>query len=124
MNTTITAKVASANDETKKYAEEKAEKFEKFCKLRKVEIILDKESENFKVDVFAAPEHGSAITASSKGETWNAAIDSVADKVEKQLQKLKEKKKSHRIKKAQPKRAEGDEEEETYGNIVDKMKND
>jgi len=123
LNITITTKVTGVSEETKKYTEEKMEKLEKFCKLRKVEIVMEKEGEEYKVDVVVAPERGTTIAASSKAGDWPSAVEDVTDKLERQLRRLKEKTKSHRLKKGQPQPPSNQEdEEETYKDAVNKMK--
>lgn len=112
MNITISTKVG-VPDDAKKYVEEKATKFEKFCKLRKMDAIMDKDGEKYQLDISVALEHGgNDVVASSSGADWLSVTDDVSDKIEKQLRRIKEKKKSHRIKKVQPQKPTDDEEPE------------
>lgn len=114
MNITITTKV-SVPDDAKKYVEDKAPKFEKFSKLRKIDAIMDKDGEKYKLDISVALEHGgSDVVASATGADWLSVTDDVSDKIEKQLRRIKEKKKSHRIKKVQPKQSSEEEEQQQH----------
>jgi len=129
----LLTKLENITQETKDYANEKAKKLEKFYKIRKVDIIMQMEGEQYEVEMVISPERGSMIVASSLGEEWLPAIDGVLEKAERQLRKLKEKVKSHRLKKAKPEaetttpekeeKTTTKEEEDTYEKVVSKMKN-
>ncbi|NUM33337.1 MAG: ribosome-associated translation inhibitor RaiA [Candidatus Brocadiae bacterium] len=132
MKINLLTKLENIPQETKDYAQEKSKKLEKFYKIRKIDIIMQMEGEKYEVEMVVSPERGSQIVASSLGEEWAPAIDSVLEKAERQLRKLKEKVKSHRLKKAKPEaettKAEKEEkapkeEEDTYEKVVNKMKN-
>ena len=123
MNITLTTKLENISSETKEYALEKASKLEKFHRLRKIEVIMDMEGENYTVQIVAYPDRGgSPIAGASNAQEWLSAIDSANDKVERQLRKLKEKVKSHRFKKY---KGESEpysrEDEETYDDAIDQM---
>ena len=131
MKTNLVPKLENITQETKDYALEKSKKLEKFYKIRKIDIIMQMEGEKYEVEMVVSPERGSLIVASSLGEEWMPAIDSVLEKTERQLRKLKEKVKSHRLKKAKPEAETTNEEkeppkvkeEDTYEKVVNKMKN-
>jgi putative sigma-54 modulation protein len=115
----MTTRVENINDETKDYAGAKAEKFDKFYRLRRIEIIMDMEGDQYKVDMVLSPERGGTIVATASAGDWLSAIDNVSDRAERQLRRLKEKVKSHRVKKYRPE-IEGrpEEEEESYDDFV------
>ena len=123
MNITVSARHSNIPENTKEYAREKAEKLEKYYTLRKAEIIMDIEGDEYIVEVVAIPDHGKGpVVGHSKADEWFAAIDQAHDKVERQLRKLKGKVKSHRVKKHKSERTEKvQDEEETYEDVVDKM---
>lgn len=99
MNITITAKDERISQSTKDYALEKAEKLEKFYRLRKMNIIMEIEGENYNIEEVATPEKsGTTIQATSQGTDWLKAIDQANEKMESQLRKIKGKAKSRRLK--------------------------
>lgn len=122
MNINIITKLENITTETKTYATEKGKKLEKFYKLRKLEIFMDMEGEQYSVQFVVSPERGgNTIVGAAKASDWPSAIDQASDKVERQLRKHKEKVKSHRIKKQ---RTEGKDtskdDEESYDDVVDR----
>ena len=127
MNITVSTKIDNIAKETKEAVIEKATKFVKFCKIRKTEIVMDKEAELYVVEFVVSSERGGTIIAKSKADEWPIAIEHASEKIEKQLRRLKGKVKSHRMKKYKDTDASSDEaaqkEEETYEEVVDKMKN-
>ena len=125
MDIKITSKLDNITQETKDYAVDKAEKLQKYYKLRKVEILMTMEGEKYQVEIVVSPEKGGTIVAQSISEEWFSAIDSTIDKVERQLRRLKDKVKSHRLKKHKAERETSpQEEEETYEDVVDKLKSE
>lgn len=108
MNITIKARHTPIPDHTKDYAEKKAEKLEKFYRVKKVEFIMDKEGDSYTVQIAVSPDGGgTALLGYAEGPEWFSAIDEAHDKVERQLLKLKEKVKSHRVKKQWPEPDQG-----------------
>lgn len=103
MNIIISTRHTSIPDQTKEYATQKAEKLGKYGRLRKIEVIMDKEAENYCVEIFASPEKGGTpMMGNAQAADWFSSIDQASDKVERQVRKLKDKVKSHRVKKQQP----------------------
>ena len=125
MNITISARHSSIPETTKDYAREKAEKLEKFYRLRKIDIVMDVEGDNYIVEIVASPEKGGkSIVSTAKTPEWFPAIDQATDKVERQLRKIKSKEKSHRMKKYKEKKEDpqtSSNKEETYEDVIDKM---
>lgn len=124
MNITISARNSSIPQNTKDYAHEKAEKLQKYYRLSKISIVMEVEGDNYIIEMVATPEKGGkAAIANAKASEWFAAIDQANDKMERQLRKLKERVKSHRLKKQKPEGAssKGEEPEETYKDAIDKM---
>ena len=101
MNIIISTRHTSIPQQTKEYAEQKAEKLGKYYKLGKLEVILDKEAENYCAEFVVSPaKGGTKIVGTAEGAAdWFAAIDQASDKVERQVRKVKEKVKSHRVRK-------------------------
>lgn len=102
MNINITVRNSEVSQETKDYIEEKVQKLNKYA-VRRVETIATKDAQNqYKIEIVASPERGNAVVGNAKASEWFGAIDQALDKVERQLRKIKEKSKSHRVKKYIP----------------------
>ena len=106
MNINITIKNCEITQNTKDYIEEKVEKLDKY-NLRRVDTIAEFEetkdiNSQYKIDIVVSPEKGNTIVATARAGEWFGAIDQVVDKVERQLRKMKDKIKSHRVKKYIP----------------------
>jgi putative sigma-54 modulation protein len=119
MNIIISTRHTSIPDQTKQYATQKAEKLGKFSRLRILEVIMDKEAENYCVEIMVSPEKGGTpMMGTAQSADWFSAIDQASDKVERQLRKLKDKVKSHHVKKQQPvelrEELDGHEEEKEH----------
>jgi putative sigma-54 modulation protein len=112
MNITFSAKLDNLSDSTKDYALDKAKKLGKFYSLRKVDVVMDREGDDYCIELVASPEKGGRIVAPAIGEEWLSVIDSMYEKAERQLLRLKEKKTSHRIKKAKDGELESSSSEE------------
>jgi ribosomal subunit interface protein len=99
LNLTFSAKLDNLSESTKEYALDKAKRLERFYSLRKVDVVMDREGDKYKIELVAYPDKGGRVIASDIGTEWPSVIDSMYEKAERQLLRLKEKKKSHRIKK-------------------------
>lgn len=93
MRVTVTARHARFSDRMKEYAHDKARHLEHyFDHLRKLEVILDAGSgDRFNVEMIASAVRGHVLVCHSTGATAMAAVDSVVDKMERQLVRFKEK---------------------------------
>lgn len=93
MKVTVTARHMEMTDVLKEYAVDKAERLGKFFDhLRKIEIILDSESEKrYSAEIIAAATRGQVLVCHTTDVTATAALDTVLDKMERQLTKFKEK---------------------------------
>jgi len=93
MKVTVTARHADFTDATKSYAYEKAHKLEHyFVHLRKIEVILDLDGDRrYSAELIASAVRGHVLVCHAVDQTPLAALDSVVDKMERQLTKFKEK---------------------------------
>ena len=130
MDIIITSKTDHITKKTKDYAFDKANKLEKYNNIRKIEVIMDQEGKNYFVEFLVSPERGDILVAKTQEEEWFSAIDLASDKIEKQLRRLKEKIKKHRGRKNKNvseleinTNIDENKEEETYEEVVEKMKN-
>lgn len=101
MDINITAKHSDVTQSAKNYANEKVSKLDKF-KLRRADVVMDQEGDNYKIEIVAHADRSGTIVATATGEEWFSAVDLTMDKIERQLRKVKEKATSHRVKKYQP----------------------
>jgi putative sigma-54 modulation protein len=93
MKVSVTARHAKFSDRMKAYAHDKAEHLEHyFDHLRKLEVILDADGEaRVSAELIASAVRGHVLVCHSTAATAMAAVDSVVDKMERQLVKFKEK---------------------------------
>lgn len=124
MKVTITGRHMTVHDSVKTYAEQKAQKLERyFDQLREVEIIFAGEADKKMVEMIAHPRKGERIVGQVTHEDQFAAIDLVIDKMYNQLHKTKEKLKERRKRSGRvppPTGApEGGEDLDTYEEVVD-----
>ncbi len=94
MKVEVTARHMEVTDLVKDYAYEKVERLEKFFdNVRKMEVILDKEktNERYSAEMIASATKGQVLVCHSTDISATAALDMVADKMERQLTRFKEK---------------------------------
>src|SRR5579871_2877279 len=118
------------HDSVKDYATEKAGKLERFNDaLRHVEVILSQEGDRKKVEMVATSRGGRHVGQVEHEDAF-AAIDMLLDKMKRQLERTKEKRKNR--KHGESARTMGmadaerpvpadDEDEETYDEVIEKM---
>jgi putative sigma-54 modulation protein len=95
MQVTVTFRHMESSDAVREYAEEKLQRIEKYLQPPvEVHVILevDKFMHRAEIDVHAKGIH---LNAHEVTADMYAAIDGVADKIERQVQKHKEKVKKH-----------------------------
>ena len=93
MKVTVTARHAKFSGRMKTYAHDKARHLEHyFDHLKKLEVILDADGEGrISAEMIASAVRGHVLVCHSTDATAMAAVDSVVDKMERQLVKFKEK---------------------------------
>lgn len=122
MNIQIVARTNNVTGSEKAYAEEKLTKLTRyFDHIHSMEVLLERDGERSQVEVILAAGRNQTFVGKETQADLAAAIDLVADKLERQIKKYKERKRSHRVKKpaAGPAPAEK-EPEETYEDVIDK----
>jgi putative sigma-54 modulation protein len=78
------------SNDVKAYAEKKMAKMPRYYdRIRAIDVVLDHESDNFSVEVIISAD-GNPFVAREVGPDTFALIDAVADKLERQLVKHKE----------------------------------
>ena len=93
----ISSRHGQVSDRMREYAQKKAEKLIRYnTQTSRIEVVVDGPHESPEIEMVVHIDHHDHVVAQAKDEHFNAAMDSVAAKVERQLIKLKEKAKSHK----------------------------
>ena len=122
----VTGRSEKVSSRDKKHAEEKIEKLEKYFNgITRIEIILNKTSEQSEVELVLSIKRGSQIVCRASDKDLYVAIDLVLDKAEIQLTRHKEKVRERRSGREGEGPEGGSEESgeeplEAYEDIVDK----
>jgi putative sigma-54 modulation protein len=104
MSIEITARHVKVGEEFQDYARRRAETLmESFPKTEHVHVIMDHVKHDYMAEVVVQSKHHIRVEAAETSPNLRQAIDSAMDKMEKQLQKFREKIHDH---KAQMKQAE------------------
>lgn len=97
MQITVKGRHVQVTDEVRAYVESKAGKLPKFYdRVHEIEVILDRASEQFTVEMIVRAGSKHTFVASETGPDTFALVDIVAEKLERQLLKLKEKNRNHK----------------------------
>jgi putative sigma-54 modulation protein len=93
----VSARHADVSERARQYAQRKAGKLSKyFDRVQSIEVILDRDHQDWKVEMIATGAHRMSVVAQHSSEDLLAAIDMVIDKAERQLTREKEKKHDHK----------------------------
>ena len=96
MNIEITGRHVKITPQIEEYARSKAERVAKFVRSEaRIEVILDQVHDKYQVEMIVSGIRGPVIIGHTEHDQANAAIDLVIDKVDHQLRKLRDRKKSH-----------------------------
>lgn len=96
MNVEISGRHVQITDAVEEYARGKAQKVSKY--LRKgvrVEVILTREHDQYQAEMIVSGHRGPVVVSHVQHEELNAAIDLAIDKLEQQLRRLKDRRKTH-----------------------------
>lgn len=92
MRLSVTGRHIEITDSMKQYAEDKARKLTKFYdRIEVIEVVVDRESVRYRVEMLVRTDHRHTFVGQVDAEDFYEAIDLVADKLERQLKKHKEK---------------------------------
>ena len=94
--------------------------------LVRIEVVADHAHKNPEIELIAHLRRGAALVAKDRGASFSATIDLVAEKMESQLRKLKERRKDHKVPDGKTvrgggrtRRGRGSEgDEESYDDVV------
>jgi len=132
VNISITGRHMHVHDSVKEYALEKASKLERFNDaIQHIEIVVANEGDRKQVEMIATSRVGGKHVGQVEHEDTFAAIDLLFDKMKRQLEKTKERKKNRKhgeSGRALSAGADGkisagapDEELESYDDVIEKM---
>lgn len=97
MQIMVTGRHVEVTDEVREYVRDKAGKLTKFYdRIHEIEVILDHQSEEFTAEMIVRADHKHTFVASDTGPDTFKLIDAIAEKLGRQLKKLKEKRRSHK----------------------------
>lgn len=97
MKILVTGRHMEVTDEVREFVLGKAGKLSKFYdRIHEVEVILDHESEEFSAEMIVRADQKHTFVASGTGPEIIGLVDGIAEKLEKQLKKLKEKRRNHK----------------------------
>ena len=105
MQVSVVGRHVAVTQDIKDYAEEKASKLPRFYdRIQHVEVILDRESDLFSVEMIAKAAGSQSFVAKEAGPDIRACVDLIVEKLERQLKKHKERwrNRKHVGKKAEP----------------------
>ncbi len=92
MQILVTGRHVEVTDEIREYVKDKASRLPRFYdRVHTIEVVLDHESDEFKAEMIARADGSHAFVASETGPDTFALIDLIVDKLERQLNKHKEK---------------------------------
>jgi putative sigma-54 modulation protein len=101
----VVGRHVAVTEDVKDYAREKADKLPRFYdRIQHVEVILDRESDLFLVEMIAKAAGSQSFVAKESGPDIRACIDLIVEKIERQLKKHKERwrNRKHLGKKVEP----------------------
>ncbi len=97
MQIQVTARHVEVSDDVREYIYEKASKLPRYYdRIHEIEVILDHESEQFSAEMIVRVDREPTIVASETGPDTFALIDVIIGRLERQLKKLKDKRRNHK----------------------------
>lgn len=97
MQIQVTGRHVEITDDVRAYVEDKTSKLSKYYnRIHEIEVVLDHESDQFKVEVIVRAGHKHTFVAAEIGPDTFALIDLIVDKLERQLTRHKEKNRNHK----------------------------
>lgn len=88
----ISGRHVELTEEVREHVEQKVAKLPHFYdRIHEIEVVLDHESEQFKAEIIVHADHKHTFVASGTGPDTFALIDTLVEKLERQLSKHKEK---------------------------------
>ena len=97
MQVLVTGRHIEVTEEVRDYVRAKAGKLSKFYdRIHEIEVVLDQESAEISAEIIVRADHKHTFVASGTGPEIAPLIDVISEKIERQLKKLKEKRRNHK----------------------------
>lgn len=93
----LTGRHVSITDEVREYVYDKVAKLPRFYnRIHEIEVVLDHESGQFTVEMIVRTDRKHTLVAQETGADTFVLVDTVVDRLERQLVKHKEKNRNHK----------------------------
>ena len=97
MQIQVTARHVEVSNDVREYIHEKANKLPRYYdRIHEIEVILDHVSEQFSAEMIVRVDREPTIVASETGPDTFVLIDVIIGRLERQLKKLKDKRRNHK----------------------------
>ena len=97
MQIRVTGRHVEVTDDVRNYIEDKANKLPRFYdRIHEIEMVLDRESEQFTAEMIVRAGKKHTFVAKETGPDTFALVDLLVDKLERQLNRHKEKNRNHK----------------------------
>ena len=97
MRLSVTGRHMEITGSMRQYAEDKARKLTRFYdRIEVIEVVVDRESVRYRVDMVVRTDHRHTFVGQVDAGEFYEAIDLVADKLQRQLKKHKEKQRNRK----------------------------
>lgn len=97
MEILVTGRHMDVTDEVREFVLGKAGKLSKFYdRIHEIEVILVHEAEEFSAEMIVRADQKHTFVASGSGPDIVGVVDGITEKLERQLKKLKEKRRNHK----------------------------
>lgn len=97
MDIRVTGRHIELPDDLLEYVHSKAGKLPRFYdRIHEVEVVFDQQAEQFSAEMIVRIGHKHTLIASESGPDTYALVDLIVDKMERQLNKHKEKQRNHK----------------------------
>jgi len=94
----VTGRHVEVTDEVREYVEEKCNRLPRFYdRIHGIEAILDHESDQFSAEIVVHADRRQTFVARGTGPDTFVLIDEVIEKLERQLNKHKERRREHKV---------------------------
>ena len=97
MQISVSGRHMHVGQDIQEYARSKVSKLSQFFdKIQTVDVIVTKEGSGYAVETIVKPDHHESFVGHDSGSDIKACIDSIMDKLERQIRKYKEKTRNHK----------------------------
>jgi ribosomal subunit interface protein len=92
----VTSRHQQVSEKTRAFAIERAQKLTRYNdRISRIQVLLDEEHNQFTAEVIVHVEAGATLVSRESGDGYRTALDTLMVKIERQLKRDKEKRRSH-----------------------------